>query len=78
MKDTILAQGLKPMTRRYVHLSKTKREAFEVARRKSKIPTIFVVKAREAHKEGMEFYDIGAVVLTEALPAEFIQLAQES
>lgn len=78
MKDTVLAQGLKPMKRRYVHLSKTKREAFEVARRKSKIPTIFIVKAREAYEEGVEFYDIGAVVLTEALPAEFVRLAQES
>ncbi len=74
MKDTIITEGLKPMRRTYVHLSKTKEEAFLVGRRKSKNPIIFTVKAKEAYLRGMKFYDMGVVVLTEALPAEFIQL----
>lgn len=78
MTKAIVEEGLRPMRRRYVHLSKTKDEARKVGRRKSKNPIVFAVKAREAYEEGVEFCDIGAVVLTEALPAEFVRLAQES
>jgi len=74
MKDTILTEGIKPMRRKFVHLSKTKEEAFQVGRRKSKNPIVFVVEAKEAYQRGVKFYDMGVVVLTEAVPAEFIQL----
>jgi putative RNA 2'-phosphotransferase len=72
-KDAISTDGIKPMTRRYVHLSKSKDEAFQVGRRKSTNPIIFNVKAREAYQKGVKFYDMGVVVLTEAIAAEFIQ-----
>jgi len=75
MKNTILAEGLKPMKRRYVHLSKSKEEAFQVGSRKSKSPAVFTIKAKEASKKGIEFHDMGVVVLGEFIPSEFIELA---
>lgn len=75
MKNTILAEGLKPMKRRYVHLSKSREEALQVGSRKSKSPTVFAIKAREASKKGIKFHDMGVVVLGEFIPSEFIELA---
>lgn len=77
MKDSILEEGVKPMKRKYVHLSKTTEEAFQVGHRKSKSPIVFAVKAREAHEQGIRFYDMDLVVLTEKVPARFIQFAGE-
>jgi putative RNA 2'-phosphotransferase len=76
MKNTILGEGLKPMKRRYVHLSKSKEEAFQVGRRKSKNPIVFTVKAKEAFQRGAKFYDMGVTVLAEFVPSEFIELIQ--
>ncbi len=73
MKVAILAEGIKPMRRKFVHLSKTEEEAFQLGRRKSKNPIIFTVKAKEACQRGIKFYDMGVVVLTETVSAEFIQ-----
>jgi len=74
MKNVILSEGLRPMRRRYVHLSKSKEEAFQVGRRKSKNPVVFAVKAKEAFKSGTRFYDMGVTVLAEFVPGEFIEL----
>jgi putative RNA 2'-phosphotransferase len=74
MKDTILGEGLKPMRRRYVHLSKSKEEAFQVGSRKSKNPLVFTVKAKEAFQKGIRFYDMGVTVLAEFVPSEFVEL----
>ncbi|MCK4385272.1 MAG: RNA 2'-phosphotransferase [candidate division Zixibacteria bacterium] len=76
MKNTILGAGLKSMKRRYVHLSKSKEEAFQVGGRKSKNPMVFTIKAKEALKNGIKFYDMGIVVLTEFVPGEFVELTQ--
>lgn len=77
MKDSILEEGVKPMKRKYVHLSKTTEEAFRVGHRKSKNPIVFTVKAREAHEQGIRFYDMDLVVLTEEVPVRFIRFANE-
>ncbi len=77
MKESILTEGIKPMRRKYVHLSKTKQDAFQVGRRKSKNPIVFTVKAKEAYQRGIKFYDMGVVVLTLEVPSEFIQLPNE-
>ncbi|MCJ7578584.1 MAG: RNA 2'-phosphotransferase, partial [candidate division Zixibacteria bacterium] len=74
MKNTILGEGIKPMKRRYVHLSKSKEEAFQVGSRKSKNPIVFTVKAKEAFQGGTRFYDMGVTVLAEFVPSEFIEL----
>jgi putative RNA 2'-phosphotransferase len=69
---TIFREGIKRMSRRYVHLSKSKQEAFEVGRRKAKNPTVLTVKAKEAFQKGVKFYDMGEVVVTQIIPAEFV------
>lgn len=77
MKDSIREEGVKPMKRKYVHLSKTTEEAFQVGHRKSKSPIVVTVKAREAHEQGIKFYDMDLVVLTKEVPARFVQFAGE-
>jgi putative RNA 2'-phosphotransferase len=77
MKNTILIEGLMPMTRKYVHLSKTKEDAFSVGKRKSQNPILFIVNAREACRRGIKFYDLGVVMLTEKIPIEYLQLMDE-
>ncbi|UCB53079.1 MAG: RNA 2'-phosphotransferase [Candidatus Zixiibacteriota bacterium] len=77
MKDSILEEGIKPMKRKYVHLSKTTEEAFQVGGRRSKNPVVFAVKAEEAHGKGIKFYDMGLVVLTAEVPARFVRFADE-
>jgi putative RNA 2'-phosphotransferase len=74
MKNTVLVEGLKPMKRRYVHLSKSKEDAFQVGRRKSRNPMVFTIKAKEAFQQGTRFYDMGTVVLSEFVSSEFIEL----
>jgi putative RNA 2'-phosphotransferase len=77
MKDSILEEGIKPMKRKYVHLSKNTVEAVHVGRRKSKNPIVFAVEAEEAHDQGIRFYDMGLVVLTAEVPARFVLFADE-
>ena len=77
MKHAILTEGLQPIVRKYVHLSKTREDAFQVGRRKSKNPIIFAVTAKDAHHKGIKFYDIGMVVLTEQIPIEFLELKDD-
>ena len=77
MKGSILKEGVKPIKRKYVHLSKTTEDALQVGHRKSKNPIVFTVKAREAHEQGIRFYDMDLIVLTEEVPARFIRFADE-
>lgn len=77
MKNAILQDGIKPMRRKYVHLSKTTEEAFQVGSRKSKNPIVLAVQARGAHDQGIRFYDMGLVVLTEEVPAKFVQFSDQ-
>jgi putative RNA 2'-phosphotransferase len=76
MKNTILAEGLKPMKRRYVHLSKSKEDAFQVGGRKSNNPAVFTIKAKEACQNGIKFHDMGVVVLGGFIPSQFIELIE--
>jgi putative RNA 2'-phosphotransferase len=71
-EETILKEGLKPMSRRFVHLSKNKHEAWKVGKRKTINPIVLTVKAREAFQKGFKFYDMGSVILTQMIPAEFV------
>lgn len=77
MKDVILTEGLQPITRKYIHLSKTKEEAFEVGKRKSQNPILFIVKAKDAYQKGIKFYDMGVVVLAERIPTEYLNLEND-
>lgn len=52
----ILKVGLKPMRRRWVHLSPTTEIAIEVGLRRTSEPVILEVNAEAARKDGVRFY----------------------
>jgi putative RNA 2'-phosphotransferase len=54
--NVIAREGLKPMSRQYVHLSVDEATALEVGYRRSRTPVLFVVEARLAHESGVTFY----------------------
>jgi putative RNA 2'-phosphotransferase len=49
-------EGLKPMGRRYVHLSVDRQTALPVAKRKQGISFIITVQASKAYQNGIKFY----------------------
>jgi putative RNA 2'-phosphotransferase len=69
----IRRQGLKPMSRQYVHLSADSVMALEVGRRKRGETAILTIHAGEAHRQGVIFYSGNEHVwLADAVPPEFI------
>lgn len=70
----ILAGGLKPMNRQYVHLSPDKETAQEVGRRKGGKLVLLKVNTPEAITAGLEFYPCNENVwLTGPVAPEFIE-----
>jgi len=71
----ILKNGLKPMKRKWVHLSPTKEMAIEVGRRRTLNPMILEVNAEEARKNGIRFFKATErVFICSEVPAGFIKL----
>ena len=70
----ILATGLRPMQRQYVHLSVDKETAHSVGRRKSPVVAVLTIRARQAHARGTQFW-IGneKVWLAEHVSPAFIE-----
>ena len=64
-------EGMKPGDRYYVHLSLS-REAAEARARQVDAPCVVEVLAREAHADGIAFYERGEVILTLAVPPQFV------
>lgn len=74
--SAILAEGLKPMSRQFVHLSAETDTAQKVGRRHGK-PIIFEVATREMHNAGHEFHQAeNGVWLTANVPPEFLRLIE--
>jgi putative RNA 2'-phosphotransferase len=70
-----LREGLKPMSRQYVHLSLDQETAVQVGQRKSSQPVMLIIQAQAAHDQGIVFYEgHGLVWLADFVPPEFIQL----
>jgi len=70
----ILKDGLKPMGRRWVHLSSTKEIALEVGVRRTNNPTVLEISAAEARKGGVKFYrSTDKVYVCEYVPAQYIK-----
>lgn len=70
----ILKVGLKPMGRRWVHLSPTVKIAREVGLRRTGYPVILEVDARAARKSGIRFYKAtDTVYLCDYVPPEYIR-----
>lgn len=73
--DAITHDGLKPMSRQYVHLSVDKATALEVGRRKSRAPVLFELEARAAHDSGVAFYTGNEKVwLADFIPVRFLRV----
>jgi len=53
--DAVLAQGISPMARQYVHLTEDRALALRVGARRG-TPRLIEVDARRAHAEGVVFY----------------------
>jgi len=70
----ILREGLKPMGRRWVHLSSTAEVAREVGYRRTRIPVILEIDAEKARKDGFKFYKAtDRVYLCREIPPRYIK-----
>lgn len=75
----ILRTGLKPMKRRWVHLSPTVEIAVEVGLRRTIKPVILEIDAEAARKDGIQFYRAtDKVYLCKYLPPKYIRCIDEN
>ena len=71
----IMKTGLKPMKRKWVHLSPTKDSAFEVGKRRTETPVILAIDVLKARINGMKFYKVtDKVYLCQCVPAKYIRV----
>ncbi|SEP13060.1 putative RNA 2'-phosphotransferase [Flavobacterium sp. CF108] len=71
--ENIQKEGLKKMSRQYVHLSKDKETAIKVGSRRG-VPQILTVRSGEMHRDGFKFYlSENNVWLTDEVPAKYIE-----
>ena len=69
----IKQEGLKPLKRRYVHLSSDWETAYEVGRRHDEKPVILKIRAQEAYQKGIFFTKAAPkIYLSDPIPPEFI------
>ncbi|RGY98059.1 RNA 2'-phosphotransferase [Clostridium sp. AM58-1XD] len=74
--EDIQTEGLKPMSRLYVHLSKDKKTAIKVGKRHGK-PIILQVHSGEMFRDGNKFYlSENGVWLTEFVPARYLNMEE--
>jgi len=70
----IARDGLRPMSRQYVHLSADEETALQVAGRRRAEVALLRVDAGRAWREGVTFYDAGhGVWLADAVPATYLR-----
>ena len=74
----ILRGGLKPMRRRYVHLSTDIETAKIVGQRKDNQPVIFRVRALAAYETAVNFYPGNdSTWLADPIPPEFLEVLEQ-
>lgn len=72
--DSINAEGLKPKSRLYVHLSKDVETAVKVGSRHGK-PVVYIVASGEMYRHGYKFYvSENGVWLTKNVPVDFMKI----
>lgn len=73
--ERIRADGIKPMSRQYVHLSTDRATARDVGSRHAAQPIVLTVRARKAHDAGVRFF-LGNedVWLAEMIPLGFVEI----
>jgi putative RNA 2'-phosphotransferase len=72
--QAILREGIRPMSRQFVHLSMTKSEAAAVGRRHSCNVVILKVHAKKAQDAGVAFVREGNIYLVKHVPPEFVEV----
>ncbi|MEA3489404.1 MAG: RNA 2'-phosphotransferase [Candidatus Omnitrophota bacterium] len=75
--EKILAEGLKPMSRQFVHLSSNEKDAYMVGMRHAQTPVILEVMAKEAALKDIKFYREGKLFLAKNVPPEYIKAKKE-
>jgi len=74
--SSIMGNGIKAMSRQYVHLSSTEETAITVGRRRGK-PVVLKVDTRKMCEDGYKFYlSENKVWLTDFVPKEYINKEQ--
>jgi putative RNA 2'-phosphotransferase len=72
--DSIMKEGLKPMTRQFVHLSLTEEIALTVGRRHGK-PIVLYINAKNMYEDGYKFYlSENKVWLVDKVPVKYINV----
>jgi len=75
--EKIMEEGLRPMRRRWVHLSPTKEIAQEVGKRRTENPVILEIDASEARKVGIKFFQAtDKVYVCEHVPVKYIKISR--
>ena len=75
--NSILNDGLKPMSRLYVHLSKDIETAWKVGKRHGD-PVILKINSRDMYKDGYKFYlSENGVWLTEKVDAKYFEVMND-
>lgn len=73
--EFIMKDGLLPMKRQYVHLSKDIETATKVGKRHDQKPVILTINARQAYNDGIQFYEEKENVwLSEPIPFHYIKI----
>ena len=76
--DSIMREGILPMSRQFVHLSERPDEAESVGSRHGR-PVVLAVDARGMSDEGQAFHlSTDGVWLTDEVPARFLHLAERN
>lgn len=72
--ENIVKEGLRPMSRQYVHLSSDIETAQRVGKRHDGYPVILIIEAGRMHNEGFKFYHTGndTTWLCESVPFKYI------
>ncbi|MEW6222794.1 MAG: RNA 2'-phosphotransferase [Candidatus Hadarchaeota archaeon] len=79
MVAQILAEGLKPMDRKMVHLSAKVENALEVGGRHTAKPAVLVVDVRKAKERGVKIVKASEkVYLADRIPAECLKTMEKS
>lgn len=75
--NSIIKEGLKPMSRQYVHLSIDEETATNVGSRHDAEPVILIIDSAKMFADGIKFYlSANGVWMTKEVPANYINIKQ--
>jgi putative RNA 2'-phosphotransferase len=74
----ILKEGLKPMKRKWVHLSPTVETAIEIGKRRTAHPVVLEIDVKAAREDGMKLYRAtDKVFLSGPVPPKYIKMRRK-